>query len=191
MILFCAARHVTVTYEACPPLVSENSADLSVSWYFKCLHWFRMYTPSPFQTRRARFKHAVCAAPCLIRIGHVRVYTVYIRNNLVRVYSYTCNCISILIACYDCMLMTMLWLLVKRSRGVYINIVYFIHTYYMGLFCAARSRDARDPWRMGHWYPLVSQNYTDLDVSGRFKCLRARLRHAVFFSNTLCARRRV
>ena len=36
--------------------------------------------------QRVRFQHAVCAAPCLIKIGHARVYTVNIRNNLVRVY---------------------------------------------------------------------------------------------------------
>ena len=40
----------------------------------------------PFTTRRVLFQHAVCAASCLIKIGHVRVYTVYIQNNLVRVY---------------------------------------------------------------------------------------------------------
>ena len=36
--------------------------------------------------QRVRFQHAVCAAPCLIKIGHARVYTVNLRNNLVRVY---------------------------------------------------------------------------------------------------------
>ena len=45
-------------------------------------------TACPFPTRRVRFQHAVCAASCLNEIGHARVYTVYIQNNLVRVYNY-------------------------------------------------------------------------------------------------------
>ena len=101
MGLFCAARSRDPWRMKHTPLVSENSADSSVSCCFKCLHCLRMYTPCPFPTRRARFQHAVCAASCLMKIGHVRVYTVYIRNNLVRVYKYNDKYIIIVVWTLD------------------------------------------------------------------------------------------
>ena len=51
-------------------------------WFVQCFFWNSVSVLK----QRVRFQHAVCAAPCLIKIGHARVYTVNIRNNLVRVY---------------------------------------------------------------------------------------------------------
>ena len=53
-------------------------------WFVQCFFWNSVSVLK----QRVRFQHAVCAAPCLIKIGHARVYTVNLRNNLVRVYNY-------------------------------------------------------------------------------------------------------